>query len=78
MMDAVRLRKRRWWWLIVAVHKRVSNGVVSRIMQRRNWRRVVGCLRMGEHALRAITASRKITTRYHSCNLGGREIPWTV
>ena len=75
-MDAVRLGK-RWWWLKVAVHKRVSNGVVSRIMQR-NWRRVVGCRRMGENALRAITASRKITTRNHSRNLGRWEIPWTV
>ena len=77
MMDAVRLRK--WWWLKVAVHKRVSSRVI-RIVQRRDWRWVVGCLRMrmGEHALRAITASRKITTRYHSRNLGRREIPWTI
>jgi hypothetical protein len=77
MMDAVRLRK-RWWCPKVAVHKRVSNGVISRIMQRRNWRWVVRCLRMGENALRAITASRKITTRYHSRNLRRREIPRTV
>lgn len=71
MMDAVRLLKR--WRLIVAVHERVSNGVVRRIVQGRRW--VVRCLRMGEHALRAIAASREITTRYHSRNLGGREIP---
>ena len=73
MMHAIRLRK-RWWRLKVTVHKRISTGVISRIMQR-NWRRVVGCLRMGENALRAITASRKITTRYHSRNFEGREIP---
>ena len=77
MMDAVRLRK-GWWWLKVAVHKRVSNGVISGIMQRRNRGWVVRCLRMGKNALRAITASRKITTRYHSRNLRGWEIPRTV
>ena len=35
MMDAVGLLERRWWRRIVAVHKRVSNGVIRRIVR---WR----------------------------------------
>jgi hypothetical protein len=74
MVDAVRLLKRGWWRLIVAVHK---GGVIRRIMER-HWGWIVRCLRMGEHALRTITTSREITTGYHSSNLRGREIPWAV
>ena len=78
MVNAVRLLKRRWWWLIIAMYKRVCNGIIRRIMQRRDWCWVVRCLWMGEHALRAISACREITARYHSCNFGRREIPWAI